>query len=143
MLTYLFENNCPLYDEICEDTASAGQLVALRFLKQRGCKWEGERVCEAAAGKGHYHVCEWVLKDGKSLISLSEFLVSFHIRLLERRKQERMREVEEKEREREGERERDRTNPICMIHHNCAGHYIPPQQRSWWRRLFYAMRKLI
>jgi len=43
--------------------AAAGQLDALRWLRARGCMWDG-RTCESAAGKGQLEVPRYAHEQG-------------------------------------------------------------------------------
>ena len=57
-------NNDPRHlKRLCASAARGGQLQALRWLRGRGCGWDGE-TCLMAAYGGHLAVLQWVRANG-------------------------------------------------------------------------------
>ncbi|KXZ51267.1 hypothetical protein GPECTOR_13g754 [Gonium pectorale] len=81
---------CLLCYEVFEAAASAGQLVSCKWLLERGCPtsppWrKGSGLLAAAAGGGHWRVCEWLLSLDLTWSSGGEAEAARggHVRLME------------------------------------------------------------
>lgn len=63
MTRWALDNGLPLHWRVAEHAAAAGNLPALRLLRERACPWNW-RACAAAAEGGHLDVIRWAVDNG-------------------------------------------------------------------------------
>ena len=58
------QNGCKLKTDTCMSAASGGHLEVLRWARENGCPWD-EKTCRYAAMGEHIEVLQWAIANGR------------------------------------------------------------------------------
>lgn len=65
-LKYLRENGCAWNLSSCNVAAQYGRLEILKYLRENGCEWQEHHVCVKAAEGGHLEIIRYVKENDKN-----------------------------------------------------------------------------